>query len=150
MINSNALLLLDGARGRYIPRDFEYLFRERIVNPHPNDAEYLDELKEPDSDTYWDAWNNVFDLITLTIEGKRYTLAQDEGGGNLWAVPFGEPFEIDEEPTPKTTMNDVYRDMDAEIERALDPDYNNELLQSHHDEPGENYPREGGDDVDPD
>lgn len=78
---SNGLkLLLDSARGIYIPRDFvEEFDLTKWKNIDPDDVAIL---HDPDHPDYWDAWDNVLQYATHTDEqGNKWHLWQD---GDLW------------------------------------------------------------------
>lgn len=82
-------LLLDGARGVYIPRD-----AARELNWVPNTASPQDlKILEsgPDHEWYWEAWETVLDNGKLmSSNGSYWTLYQD---GDLFAIR--EDIEID-------------------------------------------------------
>jgi hypothetical protein len=85
------ILLFDGARGVYIPRDFaNEIVRECVSGV---DAETFAILEAgPDHESYWDAWSDVLDRATLTVGGHSYTLHQD---GDLWALD-AERMDVEE------------------------------------------------------
>lgn len=90
---SDAILLQDGARGIYLPRDFATMCDRACVSGV--DPEAWSILADgPDHDLYWDAWDEVLNSATLTdFNGKRYCLWQD---GDLWATPIEDaPAEDD-------------------------------------------------------
>lgn len=80
---SNGLkLLLNSARGTYIPRDFVEQFD--LTKWKNIDAEDVAILHDPDHPDYWEAWDNVLQYATHTdAEGFEWHLWQD---GDLWAV----------------------------------------------------------------
>jgi hypothetical protein len=86
-------LVLDGARGRYIPRDFvsddKWGFDlEHCASWGLTDANCRswEAAKNPDSDWYWDAWAWILDNAKYTDEsGNVYTLYQD---GDLFALCY--------------------------------------------------------------
>ena len=73
----NAMLLIDGAHGRYIPQMFAFMFKAQLNGQDARD------LSDPDSEYYWEAWEDVLNQ-TFIIEGVVCTLEQD---GDLWAIP---------------------------------------------------------------
>jgi hypothetical protein len=89
------LLLLNDARGVYIPRDFAQLWspaeRIRRVSGVSDDVWPILEAG-PDNRDYWDTWLDVCDSATVHANGVEYFLSQD---GDLWLVPKG--MEWDEE-----------------------------------------------------
>lgn len=86
------ILLVDGARGIYVPQNFAVRFADNILaadNPtHYSDIqENLAILKSgPDNDDYWEAIADIERDAVLDIEGRKYTIHQD---GDLWALPIG-------------------------------------------------------------
>jgi hypothetical protein len=77
-ILENAELLINSANGVYIPQ----IFAERY--PSYLTGEQIDDLSNPDNEHYWETWETVLDNIKITIDGKRFTLHQDD---DLWAIP---------------------------------------------------------------
>ena len=78
---SNGLkLLLDSARGTYIPRDFVEEFDLTKFNGiKPDDVAIL---HDPDHEWYWGAWDNVLMFANHTDDqGNKWYLHQD---GDLW------------------------------------------------------------------
>ena len=75
-------LLLNSARGVYIPRDFvEEFDLTKFKNIEPEDVTVL---HDPDHPDYWSAWDNVLQYATHTDEqGFEWHLWQD---GDLWMV----------------------------------------------------------------
>ena len=74
------VLLLDSARGVFIPRDFvtEYAGAWSIDR---KDAEIL--AAGPEHDLYWETWDDVMGYAEYTVDGDKYILQQD---GDLWAI----------------------------------------------------------------
>ena len=82
-----AEVLLDSARGVYIPQHF--------ADSYPDAEGWTPDLREtlragPDNEHYWDAWNDVLYCVTLVHPktGARYRLHHD---GDLWAIPMDDP-----------------------------------------------------------
>ena len=73
----NAMLLINGAYGIYIPQMFAFMFKAQLSEQDAKD------LESPDNEYYWDAWDDVLNK-TFIIEGVVCTLEQD---GDLWAIP---------------------------------------------------------------
>ncbi len=97
-------LLIDDRRCQYIPRDFVQGFNlEMFSGIRPEDVVTCG---NPESDWYWEAWNNIVDNATYQEHGHTWHLYQD---GALFAYCpelmtdseheefFGEPREIEEE-----------------------------------------------------
>ena len=82
------VLLLDGARGVYIPRDFVTdVFSELNLDLiekwsiEREDAEIL--AAGPEHELYWETWGDVLNYAECTVDGGNYILQQDD---DLWAV----------------------------------------------------------------
>lgn len=79
-MSKGLILLLEGSRGIYIPRDF---MAEMDLSQW--DGISLDDISicsDPDHEAYWDAWEQVCDNATHTdSEGNIWHLWQD---GDLW------------------------------------------------------------------
>lgn len=82
-------LLLDGARGVSIPKDFASLLDvSMVVNLSDNLIECLDILKQGyEQESYWDAWDDVLADMELKLDDSDdiYRLWQD---GDLFAVIY--------------------------------------------------------------
>lgn len=80
-------LLLDESRGVYIPIKFVTNFQMMVRDSGGWEGvtlEDIDELeKGPDSDIYWDVWDDVLNNASITINGVDWYLEQD---GDLFAV----------------------------------------------------------------
>ena len=74
----NAILLLDGNRGIYIPKIFAECFPLLLSDEQKAD------LSNPDNEFYWETWEDVIDNIKIPFQDKMYYLYQS---GDLWAVP---------------------------------------------------------------
>lgn len=86
-MKDNVILLLNSARGIYIPRDFaiDFIFGE-------DDWQGVSEaereiLLDPENDWYWETWDTVLGNAHYIDKpsGKVYHLYQD---GDLWAVCY--------------------------------------------------------------
>ena len=78
-------LLLDGARGIYIPRDFveDFDLADWHISPESWEAQAC---ADPESEGYWDAWNQILDrAYYIDADGNRFDLYQD---GDLWALCY--------------------------------------------------------------
>lgn len=86
-IPDNLILLLSGARGIYIPRDFAQEFDFGEDGWQGVSAEDRDTLSDPENEWYWDTWHTVLNNAHYTdkASGKVYNLYQD---GDLWAVCY--------------------------------------------------------------
>ena len=76
-----SVLLLDGARGIYLPKAFVAL-AEEWEGIDPEDLEILE--SGPENEWYWESWENVLREARQTMEGKKWHLEEDEQG--LYAV----------------------------------------------------------------
>ena len=73
-------LLLDGARGCYIPKSFvEDFDLTKWQGVDPGDITIC---QDTDHEQYWDAWQDILDKATFTENGNTWHLYQD---GDLWA-----------------------------------------------------------------
>ena len=92
-------LLLDGARGVYIPQNFvEEFDLTKWEGVDQDDIDTL--LKGPDEEWYWDAWDKVLNNATHTDDhGNVWHLYQD---GDLW------------EYCPELMDNETYRNVFGE------------------------------------
>lgn len=84
----NVNLLLNSARGVYIPRDFvtDQYFNVDLKHCqkwHVHDDDALLLALGPDIEWYWETWERVLNNTHCTIDGKRFTLHHD---GDLFAV----------------------------------------------------------------
>lgn len=79
------ILFLDDWRGVHIPRDFaQCVDRSRVTGISDDD---WSAISDPDSEGYWDAWQNVCDNATVKGDnGVTYRLYQE---GALWLIPQG-------------------------------------------------------------
>ena len=81
MIKSGIALLLNSARGVYVPQNFVEFFD--MAAWHLSDDD-IKALSDPNNEFYWDDWESVLDNAFLVDEeGNRWTLYQD---GDLWAL----------------------------------------------------------------
>jgi hypothetical protein len=86
-------ILLSDARGVYIPRDFADSFNICDENGNPitdsSVIEALEDIKNPDSETYWDSWVEVLDSVCVYSSKTKdiYFLYQD---GDLFGIHKGD------------------------------------------------------------
>ena len=77
-------LLLSDARGVYIPRDFVEGFDIVKLGLNPDSWEVQTCLAGPDTDGYWDAWNEIMCKAEYRDDSDNvWELYQD---GDLWAI----------------------------------------------------------------
>lgn len=82
---NDAILLIDGSHGQYIPQMFAEQYR-RHTRDVPEEC-WADLLAGPYEDGYHDAWDMVLNMATIVnAHGDRFTLYQDM---DLWAIPEG-------------------------------------------------------------
>ena len=87
------VLILDGARGIYIPQDFAKNYDPAAWGVSKEDVGIL--LAGPDHEFYWDAWDNVEGRCEhKDREGVSWVLCQD---GDLWAQAISVPPKTVEE-----------------------------------------------------
>lgn len=87
------MLLLNSARGTYIPRDFLCDNTGAIDHVHcgkwnlsHDKADWWQDAANPDSEYYWEAWEWILNNAEFTTEdGDKFRLHQD---GDLWALCF--------------------------------------------------------------
>ena len=77
-------LLLNDARGIYIPRDFVEGFDVTKWGLDPDSWE-VQTCADPDNLLYWDAWIQILDNAEFQHDGNVWRLHQD---GDLWAVCY--------------------------------------------------------------
>ena len=74
-------LLLDGARGIYLPQEFAQSF---VVREAELDEDMACCAAGPDQEFYWESWENILDSGTIEgASGHVWALYQD---GDLWAI----------------------------------------------------------------
>lgn len=76
-------LLLDSARGIYIPKHFAESFNMSDWHVSDNQRDCLLAGPEDEQDLYWFYWSAILDNAYYEKDGKRWTLYQD---GDLWAL----------------------------------------------------------------
>lgn len=79
-------LLLDSARGQFIPRDF---VTEFDLSKFLGVSQWaVAQCKDPENDHYWDAWNDILSNVKYrTDDGREFFLYQD---GDVWLLCFDE------------------------------------------------------------
>ena len=76
-------LLLDGARGVYLPQNFAEGYHVRFYGVSEEQKEIL--LAGPESEYYWETWDEVLSNSRFTFDdGRQGFLYQDS---DLWLVP---------------------------------------------------------------
>ena len=73
-------LLIDGAAGIYVPRNFHENFDFGTWNV---DIKEFSDLSDPDKEYYWDAWDELLGKAEFYDGEHKWTLYQD---GDLFAV----------------------------------------------------------------
>lgn len=86
-------LLIDSHHGIYIPKIFVEDFAQKWEGISHDDLECC---LDPDSEWYWESWQNICDNATIVVDGQEFRLWQD---GDLWAL--GDSDIVDD-------MGDVY------------------------------------------
>ena len=77
-------LLLNDARGVYIPQNFVEGFKLESFGLDPESWEVQTCLAGPDTEGYWDAWESILNRAEFRNEdGNVWELYQD---GDLWAI----------------------------------------------------------------
>lgn len=91
MKNQNIILLLDSARGAFIPRDFitdglNNVDEKHCSNWHINTDDALLLALGTDLEWYWETWERVLnDAYFIADDGRKFTLHHD---GDLWAICY--------------------------------------------------------------
>ena len=114
----SAELLLDGARGIYIPQNFAEIVKRECVEGVSEEQWAIFEAG-PEHEWYWEAWDEVLNsaIVTNPSTHERFTLYQD---GDLWLIP-----EDAEWPDP--WAQDDLMDWDEQDARAAQE----ERLEAH-------------------
>lgn len=78
----NVNLILDSARGQFIPRDFVQGFKvSKFSGISPEDVQ---ELQNPENENYWETWESVLNNASyLHDDGRLFTLHHD---GDLFLI----------------------------------------------------------------
>lgn len=82
---SSTVLLIDGAHGIYIPRDFADTYGSRFEGVSQYDIDIL--TTGPLHEHYWETWERVMNDTFMMIDGHKYQLHQSSEG-DLWAYCF--------------------------------------------------------------
>lgn len=78
-------LQVTSAAGIYIPKQFIESREEwqlEQIKAQTSDGT-IELLKDPEHEHYWDAWDEVLQVVFITPDGVKFWLHQD---GDLWAV----------------------------------------------------------------
>jgi hypothetical protein len=76
-------ILMDGASGVYIPRDFAEGYTMSRWGLDPESWEVKTCLEGPEAEGYWDAWVEILERAEFHDNGNVWRLHQD---GDLWAI----------------------------------------------------------------
>jgi len=76
------ICIVDSAYGIYVPQRFAELYSAFLK---PSLAKELQ--AGPDSETYWEAWEEVLNTSKIICDGMIYSLEQD---GDVFAIQLGE------------------------------------------------------------
>lgn len=77
--------LLSDARGVYIPRDFVDSFSADEWDLNPYSWAFISCMTGPDTDDYWQAWEQILNTAEYHQNGHVWRLHQD---GDLWAICY--------------------------------------------------------------
>lgn len=86
MVNPQALLIADSARGIYIPQYIATMFSTELLAAGLPIEDWHCLKRGPDNSYYWDAWE-ACNSLTISYAGKDYYLHQD---GDAFLVPLGQ------------------------------------------------------------
>jgi hypothetical protein len=79
--NPDQIILAVGSQnGIYTPQIFFENYAQYLDTP----AQQWEELKNPNHTEYWEAWDDLLNDATLTIDGKQYRVEQNE---DVWLIP---------------------------------------------------------------
>lgn len=76
------ICIIDGSFGIYVPQRFAELYSGFIKYSLAKELQ-----AGPDSETYWEAWDEVLNTSKIIIDGMIYSLEQDQ---DVFAIPIGE------------------------------------------------------------
>ena len=86
------ICIVDGSYGIYVPQRFAELYGDSLkraelysVALKPSLLKEL--LAGPDSESYWEAWEEVLNTSKIICDGMIYSLEQDQ---DVFAIPLGE------------------------------------------------------------
>lgn len=84
--NSDALILaVSSSYGVYAPQTFSEWYSDKCVNILEGDLkESFEDLKNINSEFYWESWENVLDNAVISIDGELYNIIQNE---DVWLIP---------------------------------------------------------------
>lgn len=82
-----AELLLDSARGVYIPQNFVACFDLKRFGLPKHSDDWAIEIcaSGPDTEDYWEAWESILNEAEWHSEGRVWRLHHD---GDLWAICY--------------------------------------------------------------
>jgi hypothetical protein len=78
------ILLLNDARGHYIPQNFAECFNVSEWGLDPESWE-VKSIEDSNSEHYWDAWDQILNKAEYHKDGNVWRLHQD---GDLWAICY--------------------------------------------------------------
>ena len=93
-------LIVSDHHGQYIPQVFAQRYRD-VTYPAAS-YELTDEDWDillyggPEHENYWDVWDDIVQYCVLNIEGREYSIYQDQ---DVWAIP------VSSLPTDPTVFN---------------------------------------------
>lgn len=89
-LTDSFVLLVNSSFGVYLPSAFMERYADHIVTEgiftNKEFQEIKTDLEDPNNEFYWDSWQDLEGKALLVIDGKRYTICQNE---DLWAIPEG-------------------------------------------------------------
>lgn len=91
MSDQTRILLIDGAAGIYVPRNFYENFD--LPSWGLNNTEYSD-LSDPNKELYWDAWDDAIQNA-IHHDDKGHTWTLEPIDGELFAVRDDHNFDED-------------------------------------------------------
>jgi len=94
-INTNTehrICIIDGLYGIYVPQRFAELYGDSLKRAELYSVDLkpllLKELLAgPNSESYWEAWEEVLNTSQIICDGRIYSLEQNS---DVFAIPLGE------------------------------------------------------------
>jgi hypothetical protein len=77
------VLMVDSHHGTYSPKIFLETVNAEIKKQIP--ANLRIELRNPEGENYWDAWDKVLDIV-FKVGRQKFFL--DSVDGDIWLIPF--------------------------------------------------------------
>jgi hypothetical protein len=86
------ILFCNASSGKYIPQRFVSEISPQFLTGVSQDE--INELADPDSEYYWETWENILNNAKVKINDDTYTLMHD---GDLWLICYERMTEEEKE-----------------------------------------------------